>query len=101
MKNVFLTTRQVELIGKKEFAAAAFDLKYKAFVVHKAVFSVDLSDEVHPSKKGSNSHLKVDKAVSKVPSKYVDFGDVFSPKLAVDLPKYTEINNHVIELENN
>ncbi len=33
-----------------------------------------------------------------MPGKYTDFADVFSPKLAVELPKHTRINNHVIEL---
>ncbi len=40
----------------------------------------------------------MDKALTKVPSKYTDFVDVFSPKLAVKLPEYTKINNHAIEL---
>ncbi len=45
------TTRRVELIGKKVFAAAAFDPEHKAFVVHVTALSVGLGDEVHPSKK--------------------------------------------------
>lgn len=28
----------------------------------------------------------------------IDFVDVFSPKLVIQLPEYTEINNHAIEL---
>ena len=48
---MFSTTSKVELIGKKEFVAAVLDLKYKAFIVHIAAFSIDLSDEVYPSKK--------------------------------------------------
>ena len=51
MGDVFLTTRYVELIGRKEFAAAALDPKHKVFVVHVAVFSVDSGNEVHPSKR--------------------------------------------------
>ncbi len=45
------TTRRVELIEKKEFAATTLDLEHEAFVVHVAAFSVDLGDGVHPSKK--------------------------------------------------
>ncbi len=33
-----------------------------------------------------------------MPRKYADFADVFSPKLAIELSKYTRINNHVIKL---
>ena len=45
--------------------------------------------------------MKVDKAFTKVSSEYADFVDVFSPKLAVKLPKHMEINNHAIELVDN
>ncbi len=33
-----------------------------------------------------------------MPSEYTDFADVFSPKLAVELPKHMRINDHAIEL---
>ncbi len=46
--DVLPTIRQVALIEKKEFAAAALDPEQKAFVVHVAAFSVDSGDEVHP-----------------------------------------------------
>ncbi len=42
-----------------------------------------------------------DNAPIEDPSKYADFADVFSPKLAVKLPKHTDINNHTIELVDN
>ena len=51
MIDKFLTTTQVKLIGKKEFIAIALDLEYKVFVVYITALSVDLSDEVYPSKK--------------------------------------------------
>ncbi len=95
---VLPTTRRVELIGKKEFTAAALDPEHEAFVVHVAALSVDSSDEVHPSRKAQIVHLKADEAPTKVPSEYADFADVFSPKLAAELPEHTRINNHAIEL---
>ncbi len=48
---VLPTTKRVELIEKKEFAAAALDPKHEAFVVHVAALSVDLGDEVYPSRR--------------------------------------------------
>ncbi len=63
-----------------------------------AALSVDSGDKVHPSKRAQIAHLKADKVPTKIPSEYVDFADVFSPKLAVELPEYTGINNHTIEL---
>ena len=50
-KDVLLTTRQVELIGKKEFEVIALDLKYKIFIVHVIILNLNSGDNVHPSKK--------------------------------------------------
>ncbi len=94
---VFPTTRRVELIGKKEFAAASLDPKHEAFVVYVAILSVDSGDEVHSSRRAQIAHLKADEAPTKVPSEYADFVDVFSPKLAAELPEHTGINNYAIK----
>ncbi len=53
---------------------------------------------MHPSRRAQIAHLKVDKASTKVSSKYADFADIFSPKLAAKLSEHTGINNHAIEL---
>ena len=37
-------------------------------------------------------------APTKVPAKYLDFADIFSPDLVSELPEHTGINNHAIEL---
>ena len=44
------------------------------------------------------SGLIAEKAPTKVPAKYSDFADVFSPDLISKLPEHTGINDHVIEL---
>ncbi len=59
---VFPNTRQVELIGKKRFAAVTFDPDHEVFVVHIAALSVNLSDDVYPSRKAQIAYLKVDEA---------------------------------------
>ncbi len=56
---------------------------------------------MHPSRRAQIAHRKVDEAPTKVPNEYADFADVFYPKLAVELPEYTEINDHAIELVDN
>ena len=53
---------------------------------------------MHSLKKPQIAYLKVDKALTKVPSKYTDFTDVFSPKLAAKLQEHIKINNYTIEL---
>ena len=86
------------LIEKKEFAVAAFDPGHEVFIVQIAALNVDSDDEMHPLRKAQIASLKADKTPSKVPSKYTDFADVFSPKLAAELPEHTRINDHAIEL---
>ncbi len=96
-RDVLPTTRQVDLIEKKEFVAAVFDLEYKAFVVYVAAFSINSGDEVYPLKRVQITYLKANKAFTKVPSKYTDFANIFSSKLAVELIEYIGINNHTIK----
>ena len=93
-----MTTKQVELIRKKEFVAAALDPEHEAFVVHIAAFSIDPGDEVHLSRRAQVAYLKADDTLTKVSSEYSNFADVFCPKLATKLSKYTRINDHIIEL---
>ncbi len=96
--DVFPTTRRVKLIGKKEFAATALNPEHKAFVVYVAALNADSSDEIHPSRRTQIAHLKADKVPIEVPSEYTTFTDVFLLKLAAELLKHTEINDHIIEL---
>ena len=86
------------LIRKKEFAVAAFDLKYKAFIIDITAFSLNLDDKVYHSKKAQIADLKVDKALIKVLSKYADFADIFLSKLAIEIFAHIRINNHAIKL---
>ena len=56
------TTRRVKLMGKKEFAAAAFDLESETFVVYIASLSFDASPSfsplnIHPSRRPQVSGL--------------------------------------------
>ena len=109
------TTRRVELVGKKEFAAAALDPEHEIYVVHVASLNVHPSRrpqisgliaeeapvtslDVHPSRRPQISGLIVEEAPIKVPAKYSDFANVISPDLASKLPKHTGINDHAIEL---
>ena len=81
---------------KKEFTTAVLNFKHKAFVIHVATFNVNLSDKVYILKKTQIVYLKMDKAHTKVSSKYAEFADVFLLKLAAELLKYTKLNNHAI-----
>ena len=72
-----MTTKQVELIRKKEFAIAVLDLEYKIFVVYVAALNIDLGDEVYPSRKAQIAYLKTDEAPTKVLNEYANFVDIF------------------------
>ena len=114
-KEALPTTRRVELVGKKEFAAAALDPEHEIYVVHVASLDVHpsrrpqisgliaeeapvTSFNVHPSRRPQISGLIAKEAPTKVPAEYSDFADVFSPDLASKLPKHTGINDYAIEL---
>lgn len=90
------TTRQIELIRKKEFVTTAFDPEDEIFVVH-LVFFVS-SNDVYLFYRVQIVSLKIDEVLITVPTKYSDFANIFSPGLAVELSEYMEMNDHVIEL---
>ena len=100
-EEVLLTTKRIELVGKKEFAAAALNPEHETYVVHVASLrSTPLASlNVHPFRRPQISGLIDEKAPTKVPAKYSDFADVFSPDLATELPEHTKINTHAIDLE--
>ncbi len=85
------------LIEKKKFAVVAPDPKHKLFIVYMATLNIDSDDEINPSKKAQIAYLKADEAPSKLSNKYADFADVFSPKLAIELPEHMKINDHTIK----
>ena len=101
-KEALATTRRVELVGKKEFVAAALDPEHETYVVHVAsLSSTPLAFlDVHPSRRPQVSGLIAVKASTKISAKYSDFADVFSPDLAFELPEHIGINDHAIELVN-
>ena len=53
------------------------------------------------SQKTQIAYLKINEVFTEVLSKYNDFANIFLPKLTIELPKYTNINNHAIKLVDN
>ena len=102
-KEALATTKHIELVNKKKFATVMLDPESETFVVYVISLSSDTSPsfsplDVHPSRRPQISSLITEKAFTKVPAKYSDFVDIFSPDLTSELPKYTGINDHVIKL---
>ena len=106
-KEALPTTRRIELVGEKEFAAVAFDSELKSYVVHVGSVSSDVSPssfllelDVHFSRRPQVSGLIAEEALIKISAKYLDFADLFSLDLASELPEHIRINNHAIKLVN-
>ena len=102
-KEALLTTRCIELVGKKKFAITVLDPEYETYVVYVgSVNSNALSNssllDVYPFQRPQISGLIAKKIFTKILAKYSDFADVFSPNLASKLPELTRINNHAIKL---
>lgn len=69
---MFLTTKRVNLIGKKEFVATVFDPDHKAFVVHIAILNINFNVgtiKLHLLNKTQIAHLKVNEILIKIFSK--------------------------------
>ena len=91
----------MELVSRKEFAAAALDPEHETYIVHVAsLCSTSLTSlDVHPSREPQISDLIAEEAPTKILAKYSDFADIFPPDLAIELPEHTEINTYATDLE--
>ena len=97
-----LITKWVELVGKKEFAAAVLDPGHETFVVYVASLeSPSQEGDVYPSRRAQIAALVVNEAPISISTKYSDFANIFSPELALELPEHTRINDHAIKLVDN
>ena len=95
----------MELINKYNFAKVALDKTSEMFVDYIAALRVlgvteTVSMPIHPKKANQVQvvTLQQNKDPFKIPPKYIDYTNVFSPNLAMELVENTNINKHVIEL---
>ena len=104
IKKAFSITKRVELVGKKEFIAAVLDLEHETFIVNIASLespSQAQESNIYPSCRTQIAALVANEAPTSIPTKYSNFANVFSPKLALELLEHIRINDHAIELVNN
>ena len=102
-KEALPTTKRIEIVVKKEFAAAELDPEHETYVVYVGSVSFVASPSssllnVYPSRRPQIAGLIAEEAPTKVSVEYGNFADVFSLDLASELPEHTEINNHSIKL---
>ena len=90
------TTRRVEIIDKREFAAAALNADDETFVVYVVALAKPTTMPIY-----SSCHTRVAALTNEeteIPDEYSDFSDVFSLDSAAELPEHTGINDHLINL---
>lgn len=90
--------RRIELIDKREFAAVALDENAKTFMIYVATLLTTLTMQVHPSYQAQVGLLLADKVPIKVSLKDLDYNDVFSFDIAMELSENTSMNEYIIEL---
>ena len=99
IKALFIT-KKIKLINKKKFAVIALDADNKIFIMHIAVLNIkSIIIAVYLSQIAQIRLLKANKVLTIVCTKYSNYTNVFLPKLAAKLLKYTNINNYAIKLE--
>lgn len=74
------------------------DENSKTFIVYVTALEA-LEPHIHLSQALLLAALQKDKALTKIPPEYADYVNVFSPDLAIELPKSTGMNKYVIKLE--
>ena len=88
------TTRKVEIIREKKFAATALDANNKTFVINIGDLAELMIMLIYSFCKAQVALL----TSTKIPTTYSNFSNIFSSDSAMELPEYTRINNHLINL---
>ena len=91
-------TKRVEIINKKEFAVAVLNVNNETFI-HIAALEESTTISIHHSYQAQVTLLTNEE--TKILAKYFNFSNVFSSGYATELLKYTEINDHPIDLLDN
>ena len=88
---------------KKDFTAVALDPRYETFIVQVASLE-NLSNtqegNIYLFCRVQIAALVANEALTSIFSKYSNFADIFSLKLALEFSEHTRIHNHAIKLMN-
>ena len=84
---------QIALLVIKKVQISELDKHVEAFIMHMTFF---LTMPIYPVRKAQIALLVAKKV--KIPTKYLDFSNVFLKKKALILSEITELNQHAIEL---
>ena len=93
------TTRQVKVIGQKEFATAALDPDEKDIVVYIVSLSLGSKIAIHSVWEAKIAALVTKKVI--VPPECSNYANIFSEASVAELPEHNNINEHPIDLVDN
>lgn len=85
----------INLIDKREFVKVTLVKNLETFVMYITALE---AISIHSSPATQFVAWQQDKALTKMPSKYSDYADIFSFNLAIKLSKNTNINEYIINL---
>ena len=92
------TTKQVQIIDKKDFIIAVLDTNSEIFVVHVVIREREKMP-VYSKRQAQVGALLFNKAPTEVPAEYSDYSNIFLAEYAAELPENTRMNEHAIKLE--
>lgn len=95
-----LTTKEVEVVEKKEFVLAVLNSKKKTYVIHMASFA-SFNSQIYFFQKATIRVLKTTNILISVSNKYGDFINIFLSNLTTQNLEYIKINNYIIKLIDN
>lgn len=94
---VLFTNQRVELIVKINFAVGAIGLEDETFVDLVASLVISNISDVYHFHRVFIILLQVNKALTIVFLEYLNFADIFSPKLVAKMQEHIGINNHEMD----
>ena len=86
--------QKIEIINKKQFMVAVSNKKDEIFVMY--IVTLSINSNVYTSWQAQIFLIDIEEFI--ISSKYADYTDIFSLNSAAKLLKYTNINNHPINL---
>lgn len=96
---ILLTTYQVGIINKKEFAKAVLDENIKAFMVHFTFFNLEIKMKIYLAYETQIMFLDIKKAFKRILAKYLNFINLFLEDKIIELLNYLDINKYAIYLK--
>ena len=90
------TTKRVEIIDKKEFAAAALNADNETSIIHVSALAEPTTMPIYSSCQAQVAVLTSEE--TEIPTEYSNFSNFFSSNSTAELPEDTGINDHPIDL---